>query len=511
MKLPDFTSLALRCLALPLVAVSNLLIVLGLSCFAVYSLFGGSSLIINYALFPAFALVILGVGLLLYHNKLKVVELEQAHHDLRHLSTRDVLTGLANRALIHEQLVNRVATARRSGGQIAVVFLDLDRFKAVNDSLGHDIGDLLLKSVAQILLRQVREEDSVGRLGSDEFLILASIDQVDDVIKLVNRTLEVLDKPVSIDGFGFRCHASFGISVFPEDGKDADSLIRCADLALHLAKVDEARQWNLYSQEMRVLLDKELAMETALIGAIDRNELKLYLQPQFAAFDNRLAGCEALLRWKHQGEWVAPFEFISIAERTGMILEIGEWVIAEACRILKHWGDNAVAISVNVSGRQLGDEHFVSRVFATTRKYRINPDLIEFEITETMLMENLDQCLQRLNQLREAGFSISMDDFGTGYSSLAYLTQLPIDELKIDRSFVSGEQASEVVLDTIVAMGRALDLLVVAEGVETEQQRAMLVASGCDLLQGFLMAKPMPVAEFESKYLCGTDDGLIGA
>lgn len=511
MKITGFTRLAYRCLAVPLVTNSSLLVLLGLCCFAVYSFFSGNSSIINYALPPAFALIILGVGLLLYHIKLQGEDLDRARHDLRNLSTRDALTGLANRALIHERLANRIATARRSGGQIAVVFLDLDRFKAVNDSLGHDIGDLLLKSVARILLRQVREEDAVGRLGSDEFLILAAIDRVDDVIKLVNRILDALGKPVSIDGLEFRCHASLGISVYPDDGKDADSLIRCADLALHLAKNDETRQWNLYSQDMRVLLDKELAIEAALIGAIDRNELELYLQPQFAAFDNRLAGCEALLRWRHQGEWIAPVEFISIAERTGMILEIGEWVIAEACRILQRWGDNAVAISVNVSGRQLGDGHFVSRVFATTRKYRINPDLIEFEITETMLMENLDQCLERLNQLRDAGFSISMDDFGTGYSSLAYLTQLPIDELKIDRSFVSGEQSSEVVLDTIVAMGRALDMLVVAEGVETEQQRAMLIASGCDLLQGFLMAKPMPVDEFESKYLWYTDDSLIKA
>lgn len=501
MRLPGSINLLYLRLAIPSAALSSILVGLGLAFIAIYGLFSEKFPVLIYTMPLSFILVLSSVVLLLYRNKLQDEELEKVRNDLRHLSTRDVLTGLANRALIHEQLAARVATARRSGGLVSVIYLDLDRFKTINDSLGHDIGDLLLQSVAHLLLQQVREEDAVGRLGNDEFLILASIDKIDDVIRLAKRTLDALCEPMLIDGLEFRCNASLGIAMFPSDGADASSLIRCADIAMHQARDDETKHWNLYSQEMRLLLDKELAMETALIGAIDRKELQLYLQPQFGAVDNRLAGCEALLRWQHQGDWVAPFEFIEIAEKTGMILEIGEWVIAEACRILQSWGDNAVAISVNVSGRQMGDVHFVSRVLAITRKYRIDPHLIGFEITETMLMENLDQCLERLNQLREAGFSISMDDFGTGYSSLAYLTQLPIDELKIDRSFVSGEQSSEVVLDTIVAMGRALEMLVVAEGVETEQQRKMLIASGCDLLQGFLLAKPMPVAEFESRYI----------
>ena len=441
------------------------------------------------------------LGQLFHHTNQLLERVASSQVDLRRLATRDPLTGLANRTLIQEQLQTMLANARRSEELVAVIFLDLDRFKTVNDSLGHNIGDGLLKAVAETLSEAVREQDAVGRLGGDEFLLLAPAKEHGDIITLANRIIDALSKPFPIEGYELRTNASLGIAISPGDGQDVDTLMRSADLAMYRAKADEVKRWHFYSDDMSLVLSEELELETALIGAIDRGELELYLQPQFHAHDGKLAACEALLRWKYDGNWIAPFDFIRIAEHSGMILEIGDWVMAEACRFIKRWGERAVRVSINVSGRQLGDANFVSRVFAIIRRYKVDPRLIELEITETMLIENLDHCFERLNELRGAGFGISIDDFGTGYSSLTYLTRLPIDELKIDRSFVSGSQHSPVILNTIVAMARALDLLVVAEGVETDEQRRSLAESGCDLLQGYLMAKPMPVDEFESGFL----------
>ena len=441
------------------------------------------------------------LGQLLHHTNQLLERVAISQVDLRRLATRDPLTGLANRTLIQEQLWTMLVNARRSKELVVIIFLDLDRFKTINDSLGHHIGDGLLKSVAESLLEAVREQDAVGRLGGDEFLVLAPTKEKGDAIILAQRIIDTISKPLSIEGYELRTNASLGISMYPDDGQDVDTLLRSADLAMYRAKADEVKRWHWYSDDMSLVLNEELELETGLIGAIDRGELELYLQPQFHALDSKLAGCEALLRWKFKNNWIAPFEFIRIAENTGRILEIGDWVIAETCRFIERWGEQAVRVSINVSGRQLGDANFVSRVFAIIRRYNVDPRLIEFEITETMLIENLDHCFERLNELRDAGFGISIDDFGTGYSSLAYLSRLPIDELKIDRSFVSGSQHSSVILNGIVAMARALDLLVVAEGVETEEQRLSLAANGCNLLQGYLLAKPMPVSEFESDFL----------
>jgi len=445
------------------------------------------------------------LGQLLHHTNQLVERLTNSQIELHRLATRDPLTGMANRTLIKEQLINMLAQARRSSGMVGVIFLDLDRFKTINDSLGHDIGDKLLKAVAKTLSQQVRQEDAVGRLGGDEFLFLLTANNTDDVIGYAERIINAMTKPYAVDGYEIRTNASLGIAMYPENGENADTLMRSADLAMYRAKADGASRWYLYSEDMREVLDEALELETALTGAIVRNELELFMQPQFNADNGKLAACEALLRWKYNDSWIAPYEFIHIAENTGMILEIGDWVIGETCAMLRRWAGEAVPVSVNVSSRQLDDTNFVARIFAAVKKYKIDPGLVKLEITETMLMENLDQCIERLSELRNAGFKISIDDFGTGYSSLAYLTRLPIDELKIDRSFVSGSQHSNVVLNTIIAMGRALNLQVVAEGVETEKQRNKLIDSGCDLLQGYLLGKPVPAREFEDNYLWASE------
>lgn len=440
------------------------------------------------------------IGQLLDHTNKLLDRLVDSRKELRRLATRDPLTNLPNRTLIQEHLASLLASAERASRHVAVIFIDLDRFKKVNDSLGHDIGDRLLQRVAITLLEQVREEDSVGRLGGDEFLVVLPVDNIKPVIAVVRRILDALSTPCQIEGHNLRTNASLGIAIFPEDGSSAEVLMRRADLAMYKAKSDPAVKWHLFSEDMSQAVDFGMAMESALAGAIERNELEIYLQPQFDAKHMQLAASEALLRWSYKGQAIAPVEFIDIAETSGLILEIGDWVIEQACRILKRWGDRASPISVNVSGRQLAEAGFVARVLEIVRKYEVDPGLLAIEITETILMHNLDQSFEKLNLLRKQGIQVSIDDFGTGYSSLAYLTRLPIDEFKIDRSFVSGSQHSAVVLSTIVAMGRALKIHVVAEGVETDEQRKELADCGCDLLQGYLLGRPMPVDEFEDLF-----------
>lgn len=440
------------------------------------------------------------LGQLLNHTNLLLDRLVDSRKELRRLATRDPLTDLPNRMLVKEHLSALLATAHRASRHVAIIFLDLDRFKMVNDSLGHDIGDKLLQRVALTLTDQIREEDSVGRLGGDEFLILLPVDDIRPVIAVVQRIIDALTEPYQIEGHGLKSSASLGIAIYPEDGDTADVLMRRADLAMYKAKSDPAVRWHFFSEDLSYALDVGMAYESALSGAISRDEIQIFLQPQFYSNGLKLASCEALLRWNYNGRWIKPVEFIEIAETSGLVLEIGDWVIAEACRILKRWSGQAIPISVNVSGRQLADANFVPRILKTVTHYGVDPQLLVFEITETMLMQNLEESHERLTLLRNEGFKISIDDFGTGYSSLSYLTRLPIDELKIDRSFVSGSQHSAVVLGTIIAMGRALNIHVVAEGVETEGQREELAECGCDLLQGYLLGKPISVFEFESQF-----------
>ena len=441
------------------------------------------------------------LGQLLIHTNHLLTRLHTSQGELRRLATKDSLTGLANRSLIQYQLEKMLASAKRSGEKVGVIFLDLDRFKTVNDSLGHDIGDKLLKRVAQILLDEVRQQDAVGRLGGDEFLVAIPSKELNNIIAIAERISFALSVTTVINTHELRTRASLGIAIFPEDGKDADQLMRRADIAMYQAKSDSTNLWHLFSDDMRVSFEENMNLELALRGAIEQKELSLYLQPQISTQTNQLAACEALLRWQHKGKFISPEIFIEVAENSGLIFEIGDWVFSESCKILQQWGHNAIPIAVNVSGHQLMDKGFVSRILATVDEFGVSRGLIEFEITESTLMQDLDLCLTHLNQLRDEGFKISIDDFGTGYSSLSHLTRLPIDKLKIDRSFVSGSQRSPIVLSTIIALGKALDIPVVAEGVETEAQRQSLEDNGCDLLQGYLFGKPMPVDMFESEFL----------
>lgn len=446
------------------------------------------------------------LGQLLNHTNELLVRLGISQSKLLDLATRDPLTGLANRTLIQEFLAKMLSAAQRASRMVAVTFIDLDRFKNINDTLGHEMGDKVLKHVANALLQQIRDQDAVGRLGGDEFLLVTPIKSINDVILMVERILHVLDRPVRIEGYDLKIHVSLGIALYPNDGEDADTLMRCADLAMYKAKEQKSSQWHLFSEEMKQKVEEGLALETALAHAIKNAELEIFLQPLFGATTMRLETCEALLRWKRDGRYVDTSKFIEVAELTGLIGEIGEWVTNEACCLIRAWGEQAIPISVNVSGQQLADERFVARMIEIVDGFSIPPRLIEFEITETMLMHNLEQSFDRLSRLRERGFRVVIDDFGTGYSSLSYLSQLPIDALKIDRSFVSGSEQSSVVLNAIIALGKALGIRVVAEGIETDAQRDALIDSGCDCLQGYLLGRPMPVRQFEAALLQRSDD-----
>ena len=438
------------------------------------------------------------LGLLLNHTNLMLERLVQSQHELRHLATRDELTGLPNRNLIQQTLNRMLASASRNEQRVAVIFIDLDRFKSINDSLGHDTGDRLLVQVAKTLLERVREQDAVGRLGGDEFLIVMPMRHVNEVVTIVHRILEALDQPFEVDSVELRTGASLGIAMYPDDGENSSVLMRHADLAMYRAKQEGGSHWQLFSEEMRRAVDDYVIIENALGGALLRNELEIFLQPQFDSDGMTLAGCEALLRWRHDGQLIMPDRFIDVAERSGLIREIGDWVLAEVCRTMQSWARAEIPVAVNVSACQLAVDHFAERALKITRRYGVSPRLIRFEITESTLMHNLERTRVQLRELREQGFQISVDDFGTGYSSLAYLTRLPIDELKIDRSFVSGANRSRVVLNTIIAMARELDLRVVAEGIETESQRDELAAGGCHMLQGYLLGRPEPVPDFHA-------------
>jgi diguanylate cyclase (GGDEF)-like protein len=441
------------------------------------------------------------LGQLLAHTNDMLARLKASHDELEVVATRDGLTGLSNRTLIRERLVRALSRARRDRHLVAVLFLDLDRFKNVNDSLGHDVGDELLKAVANKLRRTIRANDAIGRLGGDEFLIvLDGIEHLEEVVATVRRIVDSLACSYSIGNHEVRASASIGISVYPTDGSDAGTLMRHADLAMYKAK-HGGTPWFFFSRELSERVGSRLKVETALVGALAEKEFHLFFQPKFDAPTGTLSGCEALLRWKHEGRWVPAGEFITVVEDMGMIGEVGDWVIDEACRQVRRWGDRAVPVAVNVSARQLGDPRFVDRFLDSARRHGVSTRLLEIEITETALMEDLDCGFEMLSRLRDAGVAVSIDDFGTGYSSLSYLSRLPITFLKIDRSFVSGSRRSRIMLSTIIAMSRALGIRTVAEGVESVEQRAEVVERGCDLLQGYFTGHPVPVPEFDALYL----------
>ncbi|MFY8095706.1 MAG: putative bifunctional diguanylate cyclase/phosphodiesterase [Niveispirillum sp.] len=431
-------------------------------------------------------------------------KLDESQGQLRQLATRDPLTELPNRALLLERLEHALARARRTKRGLAVLFLDLDRFKHVNDSLGHDMGDRMLQSIARRLADTLRHSDTVGRLGGDEFLVLVEeVREPKEAIQVADRILATLARPMDLDGHLLHPSASIGISLWPSDGQDARQILRCADVAMYAAKAAGTGCWRMFSAEMSEQAMARLRTEARLRAAELRGEFELFYQPKVDTRSLILHGAEALLRWKTDEGYVAPADFIPVAEETGLIGPIGDWVLGEACRQAAHWrrqhGD--LPIAINVSPRQLADADFPHRVRVALANAGLPAHLLTLEITETVAMSQAAGDFAMLRVLRDIGVGMAIDDFGTGYSSLSHLRRIPLTVLKIDRGFMHTVPHDVAIPATILELGQRLGLEIVAEGVETEPQRDWLCNMGCQTIQGFLISRPLPAAEFEDRFL----------
>jgi len=427
----------------------------------------------------------------------RTAELQEANARARHLADHDALTGLPNRRLLEDRLTQALALSYRNRKQTAVMFVDLDRFKAINDSLGHAVGDIVLKEVAQRLVRQLRLGDTICRIGGDEFIVvLPELKRAADAAHVAQKVLEQLSQPFAAEQRDLIVTPSIGIAVFPDDGRDAETLIRNSDAAMYHAKELGRANYQFFTAEMNQAASRRLALEADLRRALGKDELRVYYQPIVDAKTGLIAAHEALARWQHpERGLVEPGEFIQLAEESGMILKLGEWVLRQACRWATFIGvERGLPVSVNLSPRQFNDPKLVQTVSAALRETGLPARLLQLEITESTAMQYTDVTLATLNRLKALGVSIAIDDFGTGYSSLSYLKRFPVDLLKIDRSF-TGELPADpdqcAIVSAIIALAHALELQVIAEGVESEEQRAFLESCGCDLIQGHLTGAPL--------------------
>ncbi|MFW0886579.1 UNVERIFIED_CONTAM: EAL domain-containing protein [Pseudomonas sp. JL1] len=425
----------------------------------------------------------------------------QAHHD--------PLTGLPNRTLFESRLLTALNSQQEDGGQGAVLFLDLDRFKHINDSLGHPVGDLLLKGIAVRLREQLRDIDTVARLGGDEFIILLpGLQQPSDAEHIAQKLLNCFAAPFQAGEHEFFISASIGTSLYPQDGCDVATLVKNADAAMYRSKAKGRNRVESYTRDLTAQASERVALEHELRRAIERNELSLSFQPKFSLADNRLVGAEALIRWTHPtfGD-VPPEHFIPLAEENGMILQIGDWVLEHACRQLSEWNDayeSLGPLSVNLAGAQLRQPNLLGRIEQLLREHHLKPGLLQLEITENFIMSQAEEALAVLHQLKKLGVQLAIDDFGTGYSSLSYLKRLPLDFLKIDQSFVRGlpdDPHDVAIVRAIIALGRSMQFTIIAEGVETLAQQQFLAEEGCEQIQGYIVSLPLCAEEFAATFL----------
>ncbi|BBO81709.1 GGDEF domain-containing protein [Desulfosarcina ovata subsp. sediminis] len=438
----------------------------------------------------------------IYHD---ITQRRRKDAELRYVAYHDTLTGLPNRKSFYMVLDDLLQHASRRGSDRtwALMFLDLDKFKQVNDTLGHDTGDLLLKAVAKRLNQCLRETDHLFRLGGDEFtVILTNLNRDIDVARVARKILASISQVFRFDGHEIFTTASIGISVFPNDGWDVEGLVKNADMAMYAAKENGGGDYRFFTEEMNRQALHRMQMESHLRKAIGNNELLLYYQP-FVDRASRIVGMEALIRWHHpELGLILPADFIRITEDTGIIVPVGRWVLATACNQVKAWHDmgfDTPFVSVNISARQLQESDFEQTVLQAIDASGLPPACLNLEVTESSMIQNPEACIAKMQHLRSRGVRFSIDDFGTGYSSLSYLKRFPIDALKIDRSFVSDlmkSKGDQEIVKTIISMARNLNIDAVAEGVETQAQMDFLIRCGCDTMQGYLFARPLPAEQF---------------
>jgi diguanylate cyclase (GGDEF)-like protein/PAS domain S-box-containing protein len=421
-----------------------------------------------------------------------------------HLSQHDFLTGLPNRVLLNDRLTHAIARSRRNGHHLAVLFVDLDRFKNVNDGLGHVIGDSLLQSVAARLVQCVRGSDTVTRQGGDEFVVLLSeVEHADDAAISAERIIAALIAPHNIAHHNLHVTATIGISIYPEDGPDAPTLIKCADTAMYHAKESGRNNYQFFEPEMNARAVERQWIEASLYSALSQREFVLYYQPKVDLETGELIGAEALIRWMHpERGLMVPIDFVPIAEDCGLIVPIGQWVVREACTQVRAWigeGLRPISVAVNISAVEFRDPRFLENVRAVLGDTGLAPRYLEVELTESSLMQHAESSVLTLQSLKAMGMQVAIDDFGTGYSSLSYLRQFPIDALKVDQSFIheiSTNPAGTSIVRAVISMGRSLGHRVIAEGVETREQLAFLRAQRCAEGQGYYFSRPVPADDF---------------
>ena len=426
-----------------------------------------------------------------------------ANEELTKLALHDTLTGLPNRILLADRISQAMAKVAEQGGCFSLMFIDLDGFKPVNDAFGHHLGDRLLREVALRLRDQLRSQDTLARIGGDEFVLLVRLGEPDDAPQVAARQVSLLSKSFRVDEHDLQISASVGIALYPGNGQTAEELLMNADAAMYHAKGAGKNGYSFFDVSMNTNARKQLQLLQDLRQALEHNQFSLHYQPKFDAVSGQPVGAEALLRWEHpQQGLLLPEHFIELAEKTGLIIPIGEWVLNEACRQMRAWFDEGYShwrISVNLSALQFCYSGLVDSVVSVLERHRLPANSLTLEITETTAMSDADASMTVLQRLSQIGVDLSIDDFGTGYSSLMYLKRLPANELKIDRGFVRDlehDSDDAAIVSAIVALGQALGLRIVAEGVETDTQQSFLTTLGCDALQGFLLGQPLPAEQF---------------
>lgn len=433
-----------------------------------------------------------------------VTERKRVEETIRYLAYYDALTNLPNRMLFNDRLTLALSHARRSRQMLAVMFLDLDQFKIINDTLGHTLGDKLLQGVAQRLTNCLREGDTVARLGGDEFaLLLVGITRIEDATRVAQKILEILKPIFSLEGHEFHITTSIGIALYPSDGEDVQTLLKNADTAMYHAKAQGRNNYQFHTATMNSRVFERLTMENSLRRALEREELLVYYQPQLSLNTGQVVGIEALVRWQHSNLGpISPAQFIPLAEETGLIVAIDEWVLQTACiqnRIWQEAGFPPLRMAVNLSAHHFRQRNLIETVAKILEETNLDPKQLDLELTESTIMENAEKAITTLHELKTMGIRLSVDDFGTGYSSLSYLKRFPIDILKIDQSFIrdiTTDPNNAAIASLIIAMAHSLKLKVIAEGVETNEQLAFLNSEGCDEIQGYLFSQPLSAETF---------------